>query len=334
MRGRRLRCLGAACLILVGVALQACGGDDKGSSGGGGAPTTLTVQVLPISDVVPTYLGVDKGFFKEQKLKIKTQTAQGGAEIIPQVMNGSVQIGYSNTPSLFIAAGKGLPIQLVAPADGGIGKKKGKKAIDAIMVKKNSPIRKPADLVGKTIAVNTLKNISDVSTSGALDKLGVDPRGVKYLEVPLPDMQGALDAGRVDAVFTVSPFKTLMEGSGNYRTIMNSEVVLRPGMHNTAYFVSKQWADKNPDVLERFLKALKKSMQYSATHDAENREELGKYTELPKAIIPTIPIGERIPDCTEFVASSKLLIEVMVKFGALEKSPNLDELIRPGFCDK
>jgi NitT/TauT family transport system substrate-binding protein len=333
MGGRGLRCLGAACLILGATALQACGGDDKGSSGGNG-PTTLTVQVLPITDVVPIYVGIDKGFFKEENLKIKTQTAQGGAEIIPQVMNGTVQIGYSNTPSLFIAAGKGLPIQLVAPADGGISAKQGKTAIDAIMVKKDSPIRKPADLIGKTVAVNTLKNISDVSTSGALDKLGIDPRGVKYLEVPLPDMQGALDAGRVDAVFTVSPFKTLMEGSGNYRTVINPEPVLRPRMHNTAYFVSRKWGEENKDVLDGFLRALRKSMEYSDTHDADNRKQLAEYTELPKKIIPTIPIGERIPDCTEFEASSKLLIDVMVKFGALEKSPDLDELIRPGFCEE
>ena len=321
----------AACVLLAAV--SGCGGDDEGGGSSKGGPTTLTVQVLPITDVVPIYLGIEKGFFKEENLTIKTQTAQGGAEIIPQVQNGSVQIGYSNTPSLFIAAAKGLPIEIVAPADGGIGAKKGKQAIDAIMVKKDSPIKKPADLVGKTVAVNTLKNISDVSTSGALDKLGIDPRGVKYLDVPLPDMLGALDAGRVDAIFTVSPFKTIAEQSGKYRTIINPEPVLRPRMHNTAYFVSKQWGEENKDVLERFLRALRKSMEYSDTHDADNRKQLAKYTQLPKKIIPTITIGERIPDCNEFEASSKLLIDVMVKFNALDKRPDLGELIRPGFCD-
>jgi NitT/TauT family transport system substrate-binding protein len=283
--------------------------------------------------VVPIYLGIEKGFFEEQDLRIKTQTAQGGAEIIPQVMNGSVQIGYSNTPSLFIAAVKDLPIQMVAPASGGISTKQGKVAIDAIMVRKDSPIRKPEDLRGRTIAVNTLKNISDVSTSGALDKLGIDPSSIKYLEVPLPDMLGALDARRVDAIFTVSPFKTIAEQSGKYRTIINPQPVLRPGMVNTAYFVSRPWAEKNEDVLERFLKALKKSMEYSATHDAENREQLAEYTELPKDLIPKIPIGERRPDCEELETSSDLLADVMVKFDALERKPDMGELIRPGFCD-
>jgi NitT/TauT family transport system substrate-binding protein len=317
----------AALLIAAG-----CGGDDSASEGDGGRDT-VTVQVLPITDVVPIYVGIDKGFFREENIEIKTQTAQGGAEIIPQVQNGSVQIGYSNTPSLFIAASKNLPIEIVAPADGGIGEKMGKGAIDAIMVKKDSPIREPKDLIGKTVAVNTLKNISDVSTSGALDKLGIDPRGVKYLEVPLPDMLGALDAGRVDAVFIVSPFKTIAEQSGKYRTIINPEPVLRPNMHNTAYFVSKPWGEENEELLERFLRALRKSMEYSDTHDAANRQQLAKYTELPKDVIPTIPIGERIPDCEEFEASSKILIDVMVKFDAIEERPDLEELIRPGFCD-
>ena len=47
-----------------------------------------------------------------------------------------------------------------------------------------------------------------------------------------------------------------------------------------------------------------------------------------------IPIGDRIPDCTGFEASSKVLLDVMVKCGAIEKSPKADELIRPGFCGK
>jgi hypothetical protein len=74
-------------------------------------------------------------------------------------------------------------------------------------------------------------------------------------------------------------------------------------------------------------------MLYSATHDKENRQTLTEYTELPKAIIPTIPIGERRPNCEELESSSKLLAGLMVRFGVIDKSPDFGELIRPGFCE-
>jgi NitT/TauT family transport system substrate-binding protein len=310
-----------------------CGGDDDGESTG--ERTKLTVQLVPVSDVVPIHLGIKKGFFRERNLDLELQTAQGGAEVIPQVLNGSVQIGYSNIPSLLIAAVKGLPIEVVAPGGGAVRRKEGngENLVAAVMVKKASPIRTPEDLEGKTVAVNTLKNLSDVTTSAALEKRGIDHRTVKYLEVPFPDMLAALDAGRVDAVFTVSPFKTLAEQSGKYRSVLFPLLETKPGQVGAAYLVSKQWASENEEVLDRFLAALRRSMEYAESHEREMRQTLSEYTELPAKLIPVIPIGDRTPDCDEPEASSKFLAQAMVRYDALERSPDLDELIRPGFCE-
>ena len=57
--------------LLAGGVLAACGGDDEGGGGGGASgenkPATLNVGVIPIADVAPLYLGVEKGFFEEQQ---------------------------------------------------------------------------------------------------------------------------------------------------------------------------------------------------------------------------------------------------------------------------
>ena len=84
-RGLGLR-LAAMLVALACVAgMTACGGDDDGGGGGGdgGGPTTLKVGVIPIADVAPLYLGIDKGFFEEQQLTIQPQLAEGGAAITP-----------------------------------------------------------------------------------------------------------------------------------------------------------------------------------------------------------------------------------------------------------
>src|ERR687896_1040490 len=100
-------CLRVAALLLA-LALAAgaagCGDDDDAGVGGGAEPATLNVGVIPIADVAPLYLGIDKGFFKEQQLTIKPQLAEGGAAITPAVVSGDFQIGFSNTISLLIAA--------------------------------------------------------------------------------------------------------------------------------------------------------------------------------------------------------------------------------------
>jgi NitT/TauT family transport system substrate-binding protein len=329
---RSLRALAGTLLCATVLVVAGCGGSDNSSNG---SKATLKVQVVPVADAIPLYLGVKKGFFRDENLDLKITTAQGGAEIIPLVVSGSVQVGFGNTPSLLIAAAKGLPLQIVAPggsAPVNIGPG-GRGDIAAIMTRKDSGIHTPADLEGKTIAVNTIKSVSDVLTSAALAQRGVDPSKVKYLEVPIPDMLAALDAKRIDAAYVVSPFKAVAESSGKYRSILFPVNETRKGQIDAAYFVDRKWADDNEDVLKRFLTALRKSMVYSGAHLAEARATLSDFTKIPKPLIPTIPIGDRPPNCPELAASTHFLAQAMVKYGALEKAPDVDHLVRPGFCD-
>jgi NitT/TauT family transport system substrate-binding protein len=323
--------LAAGALVTAG-----CGGNGGDGDATVDGRTLLTVQLLPIWDVAPVYLGIKKGFFADADLELDLQLAQGGAETVPLVLNGSVHIGYSNTPSLLNAAVTGLPIEIVAPAAGPPPKKQGngENLEGSVMVPRDSSIRSYADLEGKTVAVNALGSVADLTLKAALDKHGIDPTNVENLEVPFPDMQAALESGAVDAAVMVSPFKTVAELSGDYRSVAFPILDVRPDLVYTGYFVSRQWADENPDVLDRFLAALRRSMIYAAEHERETRATLAEFTELPRDLIPIIPIGNRRPDCQELMTSSEVLARLMVEYDALDRAPDLDELIRPGFCDE
>jgi NitT/TauT family transport system substrate-binding protein len=320
----------AAAAAAAGVAASGC--DDAPSRG---ERTKLTVGVVPIFDVAPIYVGDRNGFFEDEGIELDIRPAQGGAEIVPAVMSGDAQVGFSNTPSLFSAAVEGLPVQIVAPAGSSVAEKRrgGENIEAAVMVREGSPIRTHADLEGQTVAVSTLGNLADVALKGALEKRGVDPGTLEFLEAGFPDMLVALDEGRVDAAVVVSPFKTIAERSGGYRSVMFPVFATRPGQVNTSYFVSRNWAEENPELLERFLAALRRSMQYAAAHVPETRRAIAEYSEVPDELVPAIPIGDRRPDCAELEASSELLAGLMVRYRALEREPDLGELIRPGFCD-
>jgi NitT/TauT family transport system substrate-binding protein len=318
--------LAAVVPVASGCGEQAAGGAEDGR-------TRLTVQLVPVYEVVPVPLGIEKGFFADEGLDVEVQVAQGGAEAVPQVLGGDVQIGFSNTPSLFSAAAEGLPVEIVAPAGGSPRARTEKEDIDqgAVMVKEDSPIRGYADLAGRTVAVNTLGNVLDVTLNAALEEHGVDPGRVERLEVPFPDMLAALDAGHVDAVFVTPPFETIAN-SGGYRAVGFPFLDLRPDLVFAGYFVSREWADENADVLERFLRALRRSMVYAAEHERETRAAIAGFTELPDDLVSEVPLGNRRPDCEELVTSSEVLSGLMVEYGALDRAPDLDELIRPGFC--
>jgi NitT/TauT family transport system substrate-binding protein len=331
--GIRLRTLAVlVSLVAAGPLASGCGGDAAGGIESENGRAKLTVQVIPIHEVAPVYLGIKKGFFAAENLELEVKTGQGGADSVPPVISGDVQVAYSNTPSLFAAAVRGLPIEIVAPAGGGPLEKE-HNALGAVMVERDSAIRGYADLEGRTVAVNTLGNVLDVSLNAAVEQTGVDHTQVEYLEVPFPDMLAALDSGRVDAAFLAPPFETIARRSGAYRAIGFPLVEVRPEFVFAGYYVSRPWAEENQEVLERFLRALRRSMIYAAEHEQQTRATIGEFTKLPKDLIPVIPIGSRRPDCEELAASSEVLAGLMVRYGVLEREPDLQALIRPGFCE-
>jgi NitT/TauT family transport system substrate-binding protein len=269
---------------------------------------------------------MEKGFFKEEKLTIKPQLAEGGAAITPAVLSGDNQIGFSNNTSLLIAASKKLPIQIIS--QGVLAGKTEKEAWADLMVPKGSPIKTPKDLEGKSIAVNTLKNVCELTIKASLEKEGVDVSKLKFSEIPFPDMNGALESKRVDAACEVEPFVSQAKAAGS-TGIDPFYVNTAPDLSVATYFTSKQYAQQNPEIVDRFVKAMNKSLDYAQAHPEEARDVLTDYTEIPPEAVEKIKLpvwrSELKRDTIELQA------KLAEKYGLIESQPNLDELIRkPG----
>jgi NitT/TauT family transport system substrate-binding protein len=311
--------LAVACAALVG----ACGGDDEEPATPAEAEAvTLKVGVIPIADVAPLYLGIKKGFFEEEKLTIEPQLAEGGAAIIPSVMSGDYQIGFSNAVSLLIAASKDLPVQIIS--QGVLGGAAEGDAWDAVVLPKGSDVKTAKDLEGKTIAVNTLNNIGPVTINSWLEKNGADYKKVKYVEVPFPEMGAALEAKRVDAAFTVEPAYSGAVAAGG-SPLFSSYVATAPNLTVATYFASKQYIAENGDVVERFRRAMTKSLEYAAANDEEVRTAVGEYTEIPAEVIDKIHLPTWKADLNE--PTIQTLSDLSLKYGFIEEQPSLDELI-------
>src|SRR5688572_3384274 len=98
-------------VALLGLAACASPAADSGKPPAT-ATEKVTVGVIPIVDVAPIYLGKQKGFFSTRSIDLELVTAQGGAAIVPGVVSGQYQFGFSNVTSLIIAATKNLPLKI------------------------------------------------------------------------------------------------------------------------------------------------------------------------------------------------------------------------------
>jgi NitT/TauT family transport system substrate-binding protein len=304
---------------LAATAVAGCGGGDD-SAGKGPA----TVQVQDTAGVPSAFLeyGVDQGFFDKRDLKVEVTPSQGGATVVPSVLSGKVDIGGSNLVSVLLARGKDIPVKVVAP--GTFVRDDPRQDFSAIVVSKDSDIRSPKDLEGKTLAVNTLKNVAEVTAKASLEKKGVDVSKIKLAEVDFPDMVPALEEGRVDAAFAIEPFVTQARASGD-RIIDRPYVGTKPGLQIGCYFASEEYLSQNGDVVKRFQDGVADTAKAIADDPSDFRQFLPKAAKLPpdvagKAILPAWK-------STSDTSSLDLIASLMQKEGVSDEKPDSSDVI-------
>ncbi|GAA3189867.1 ABC transporter substrate-binding protein [Dactylosporangium siamense] len=287
-----------------------------------GQPDKVAAGVIAIVDVAPIYLGKQKGFFSGRNIDLDLQTSQGGAAIVPGVVSGQFQFGFSNVTSLILAKSRGLPIRMVSNGVASTGKDGAD--FGGVLVKADSPIRSAKDLAGRTVAVNTLKNIGDTTVRASVRKAGGDPASVKFVELAFPDQPAALAAGRVDAIWVVEPFVTAAKAQGA-RLVASNYVDAAPDLTVAAYFTSQELIAKNPDLVKRFKEAMAESLAYAAAHPDEVRAIIGTYTQIAADVTTKITLPAWPAEINK--ASVQTLTDLAVQDKLLEKAPALDELL-------
>jgi NitT/TauT family transport system substrate-binding protein len=266
--------------------------------------------------------GVQEGFFKERDLDVKVTPSQGGATVVPAVVSGDSDIAGSNLVSVLLAQGKDIPVKIVAPGTFVRGKRS--QDFSAILAAGDGDIRSPKDLEGKTLAVNTLKNVAELAAKASLAKQGVDVSEIELAEVDFPDMNGALAEGRVDAAFQIEPFVSLALKEG-HRVIDRPYVGTKPGLQIGCYFTSEQYLSQNEDVVERFRQGVADTAAAIAEDPSAFREFLPEASEIPppaaqKAILPAWKAEND-------QASLDLTAELMERYGVVDEKPDTSDAV-------
>ena len=278
------------------------------------------MTTIPIANGFPMDLGIQKGFFAKQGIEIKKVFGQSGNDIVLKMANNDTDIGYIGYVPAILARTRGIPITVVSASE-----TEGTSEADNwqnIVVDGSSSIRTPADLVGKTLALNALKGVGEVVVKAALDKRGIDPNSVKYLPIPFPTMPTALANGQVDAIWTPEPGMSAVLARGG-RIVMAPGPVLGQYFPNGCYCAREDWVRKNPGVLRRFRAAMAESLVYANSHPDEIR-----------ALLPAATRNIRLPTWSPLIDRVQLLelALYMKKYDVISTLPNFTKLV-PSFVE-
>jgi NitT/TauT family transport system substrate-binding protein len=256
--------------------------------------TAVRLVVTPVTNYTALLVGRDKGWFDEQGLTVTWSPVAQTAVAVEAVYGGSVEFGGGGVLEPMVARGNGLDMSLLVPTA-----RIRPQAPDnsAMVVKASSPIQKPADLVGKRVSVGLLNSINHIHFIEWMRRHGTEAKGVQLTEIPFPQMLDALMQDRLDAVWAVEPFFTLMRKSGNVRVIGHPYQENVPNMDITAIFGKETWLKANPDVAKRFVSVFARATKYLNDTPKEDRDAfVSKFTSVKPEIVAEMSLPVFISD--------------------------------------
>jgi ABC-type nitrate/sulfonate/bicarbonate transport system substrate-binding protein len=285
-------------------------------------PANVRVAVMPVANFAPMAVARDKGFFTDENLNVTWTTVPQGAIAIEAVFGGSAEVGGGSIFEPMVARGNGLDMVFLA-ASARIRSEAPDNSGVAVRAEDN--IKGPKDLVGKKVSASLINGPNYVHMREWLQRGGVDPSSVQFLEIPFPQMADALFQKRLDAVWNVEPFLTFMVRSGNARMIAYPYQENVPKMDITGYVAKESWVKANPDVAARFKRAIDKATTHLINAPKQERDEwVAKYSGMK----PEVVAGMNLPEySTEFnIASLKANLDIAVR-QKLAKPFNLETML-------
>jgi len=222
---------------------------------------TLQLNWFHLADHAPIYMALKKGYFAEEKIDLTVVRGAGSADSAKKIDLKQADVGISDAPTIITAISKGADLKIVAVVFD--------KAGNNVFFKKSAGIAKPADLIGKKIAVPPADSHRVLWPAfAAINNIPADK--VTMVNVKPEGKQAIVAAGEVDASFDLYTSYAIWEkvlGKGQVGNLLWADYGLP--IYGHTYFVNTETITKNPKLIERFLRAVHKGWRDTQVAPAE-----------------------------------------------------------------
>jgi NitT/TauT family transport system substrate-binding protein len=242
----------------------------------GAAP--LRVATTPNDTFAEAYYAQDAGFFRKAGLDVDLQTFTNGQQVVTAVTTGTADIGVSNPVSVIQAVQHDVP--LVCLASGAVYTSEIPQT--ALFVAKDAPYRTAKDLVGQTIGLGSLRDLSTAGVAAWLAANGVDMTSLKVVEVPFGEMGPALARGTIQTASIPEPAQDAAKSQirllANYFDVVAKRFTLCISVTTPAFLTQHR------ETARRFTEATYTAAKWANAHHPESAAILSKYSHIDVAV--------------------------------------------------
>ncbi|MGE0744464.1 MAG: ABC transporter substrate-binding protein [Rhodospirillales bacterium] len=305
------------------------------------APVAVNVGTLDsLADVV-TYVGMEKGYYKDEGLTINLVKFGNTADMVAPLSTGQLDVA-SGAPTLgyFNGATRGLTLKLVADK----GRNSAGHGFNAIMVRKDlvesGKVKSVADLKGLKIATPSLHSPFEIILESALKKASLKLSDVDLQQLGFPNMMAAFATQVIDGGLMIEPFVGLTVRRGVAVRFLGADEV-EPDFQMAGVIYGPAFTEKKSEAATRWLVAYVRSIRdyLEATRTPAGRKELadllGKYTTTFKdpSVIEAVVFPGFSPDGYLNTQTIKENIDWYADRGLLKTKPKITDLVDYAFLN-
>ena len=212
----------------------------------------------------PQYVAHGLGYFEEEGLDVEIVLTSGADNVMAAVLSGDADIGFSGTEATIYVYNGGEEDYVMTFA--GLTQKDG----SFLVSREKYDNFTLDDLKGKTVIGGRQGGMPEMTFEWALRQHGIDPKRDLTIDtsVAFAAMEGAFIGGTGDFVTLFEPNATSVEKNGlGYVVAYIGE--LGGKVPYTAYNARKSYIEENPEIIEKFTRAVNKGLEYVDSHSSE-----------------------------------------------------------------
>lgn len=228
------------------------------------ALTTLNLSYVPYSNDSSLFLGIEKGYFRKEGLKISLATAANPGVVIAGMESGQDQLGFVTIVVALNAVAHGTAVKCVSSVD---GNQSASSANDGTLLLANpsSGIKSVKDLAGKTVATVQLASLNTLDVQEMAYQDGLNPGKIKFVPMGFAEMPEALKQGTVQAAVVTTPFSAEAQAEG-MRVIAHPNVVIMANQAVTCFAATDGYLNHHVKIAHEFQTAMDEAIAYSKAH--------------------------------------------------------------------
>ncbi len=212
----------------------------------------------------PQYVAIEKGYFEEEGLDVNLVNGLGADKTMTAVLSGDADIGFMGSEASIYVYNEGNEDYVVNFAQ--LTQRAGNFLVSRDMNEEFTW----DNIKGKTVIGGRAGGMPQMVFEYILKKHGIDPTTdltiIQNIDFGITSQSFA--AGTGDYTIEFEPAATGIESQKAGKVVASLGV--ESGMvPYTAYSAKTSFIKKNPEVIEKFVKALQKGMDYVNTHSPE-----------------------------------------------------------------